>query len=73
MTLTQAANHVGLASISLRHAVERGDVEALHPLPDGPWVFNRGDLDDAAFRQRFQDRLTGQKTPAGPNIAQLTL
>lgn len=46
MTLTQAAAYVGLASISLRHAVERRDVEALHPLPDGPWVLKREHLDD---------------------------
>jgi len=45
MTLTQAAAYVDVASISLRHAVERDEVEALHPLPDGPWVLNREDLD----------------------------
>ena len=62
MNLTQAAVYVDLAAVSLRRVVERGGVPALHPMPDGPWVFQREDLDDPgavrAFR-RVQNRRQG--------------
>lgn len=51
MNLSQAAAHVGLATVSLRRAVERGEVVGEHPLPDGPWVFQREHLDDPRVRQ----------------------
>ncbi len=73
MNLTQAAAHVGVAPKTLRRAVEHGDVKAMHPLPDGPWVFNRTDIDDPTFRQRFDNRQSGLATPAGPHDEQLTL
>jgi hypothetical protein len=53
MTLSQAAAHVGVAPRTLRLAVERGAVEALHPLPDGPWVLNRKDLELPEVKERF--------------------
>jgi len=73
MNLTEAAAHLGVAPKTLRRAVEHGDVKAIHPLPDGPWVLNRTDIDDPTFRQRFDDRQSGLATPAGPNHKQLTL
>ena len=41
MNLTEAAHVLGISARTLRLAVERGEIEAAHPLPDGPWVFNR--------------------------------
>src|SRR5216684_4116587 len=41
MNLTEAAHVLGISARTLRLAVERGEIEADHPLPDGPWVFNR--------------------------------
>ena len=41
MNLTEAAHMLGISARTLRLAVERGEIEAAHPLPDGPWVFNR--------------------------------
>jgi hypothetical protein len=73
MNLTAAAAHLGVAAKTLRLAAERTEVRANHPLHDGPWLFNRSDLDDPAFRQRFREGLSGQKPPAGPHQAQLTL
>jgi hypothetical protein len=54
MNLTQAAAYVELAPVSLRRAVERGEVVAVHPLPDGPWVFQREHLDNPEVRRRLQ-------------------
>ena len=45
MTLTEASAHLGLCTRTLRDAVERGKVKALHPLVQGPWIFRRQDLD----------------------------
>ena len=41
MNLTEAAHVLGISARTLRLAVERGEIEADHPLPDGPWVFNQ--------------------------------
>jgi DNA invertase Pin-like site-specific DNA recombinase len=41
MNLNEAARVLGIRPKTLRLAVERGDIEAAHPLPDGPWVFHR--------------------------------
>ncbi|MHC4393739.1 MAG: recombinase family protein [Planctomycetota bacterium] len=72
MTLTQAAAHLDLAASSLRHAVERGDVEALHPLPDGPWVLKRDHLDDLNVREalsRIRRRRRGGGTQGNDDIS----
>ena len=45
MNLTEAAKHLGVSPRTLRLAVEHGEIEAQHPLPDGPWVFSRGALE----------------------------
>ena len=73
MNLTTAAAHLGVASKTLRLEAERGAVAAMHPLQDGPWLFNARDLDDPTFRQRLRHRLNSQITLAGPNVDQLTL
>ena len=54
MNLTQAAAYVDLAPVSLRRVVERGGVPAMHPMPEGPWVFQREDLDDPGARRAFR-------------------
>ena len=49
MNLTEAAQLLGISARTLRLAVERGEIEAEHPLADGPWVFHRHVLEtDAA-------------------------
>src|ERR1700730_16121014 len=48
MTLTEAARVLGISPRTLRIAVERGEIEAVHPLPDGPWVFQRSVLNTPA-------------------------
>jgi hypothetical protein len=48
MNLTKAAQRLGVSPRTLRVAVERGEIEAQHPLPDGPWVFHRPVLETEA-------------------------
>ena len=49
LNLTEAARVVGVSARTLRLAVEHGELTAEHPLPDGPWIFQREMLatDDA--------------------------
>ncbi len=44
MNLTEAATVLRVSARTLRLAVERGELAAQHPLPDGPWVFRRDAL-----------------------------
>jgi len=73
MNLTEAAAHLGVTAKTLRRVVEQGDVKAIHPLRDGPWVFSRADLDEPAFRGRLEQRLNTKTSPAGPTVDQLAL
>ena len=73
LNLSQAAALLGVAPRTLRLAAERRDIEALHPLEDGPWLFRRSDLDGPAakcLRLRAQGRSTH---PAVPDTAQQSL
>lgn len=73
MNLTQAAEYLGVSSKTVRRAVEQGDLKALHPLHDGPWVINRANLDNPGFREPFENRVSGKAPPAGPDSRQLDL
>lgn len=70
MTLTQAAAHLGVASKTLRLAVERGEIAAEHPLADGPWVFNRQALETKAAAELVLRAHRATRTPAGPTDGQ---
>lgn len=64
MNLTEAASFLGLNSKTLRLAVERGEIEAEHPLADGPWVFNRSALQTDAAAKLVQQVHRGSGDPA---------
>ena len=51
LNLTQAALRLGVSSATLRLAIERGEIEGEHPLPDGPWILNRRALQTAGAAQ----------------------
>ena len=73
MNLNEAARVLGISPRTLRLAVERGEIEAAHPLPDGPWVFQRQALEApaaAALVARVRDR---NHQPAIPNSQQRAL
>ena len=59
MNLTNAADLLGISARTLRLAVERGEVQAQHPFPEGPWVFNRSELETPAARALVQ-RVSGR-------------
>jgi DNA invertase Pin-like site-specific DNA recombinase len=51
LNLTQAAFRLGVSSATLRLAIERGEIEGEHPLPDGPWILNRRALETPSAAQ----------------------
>jgi hypothetical protein len=63
MTLTQASEHLKISPSTLRQAAEQQVLPVDHPLPDGPWIFRRSDLDSEAAR-KLVDR-TRQRTKKG--------
>jgi hypothetical protein len=73
LNLTQAAARVGVAARTLRLAAERGEVDGMHPLADGPWVFSRATLDGPVARALAQEALNRSNHPAVPHPAQQSL
>jgi DNA invertase Pin-like site-specific DNA recombinase len=64
LTLTEAAAQLGVSGITLRLAIERGEIEAEHPLSAGPWVLNRRAIDTVAAAQLVERIRTKRRIPA---------
>ena len=71
LNLKKAAALLGVSPRTLRLAAERGEIDASHPLPDGPWIFNRTFLESSAARRLA--KLRAAKHPAIPDPAQENL
>ena len=72
MNLTEASEYLGVSARTLRLAVARGEIEAQHPLSDGPWVFNRDTLGTAAAAALVERARSRNQQPAVPNTEQIT-
>src|SRR6266566_9125872 len=68
LSLTEAAAQIGVSGITLRLAIERGEIEAEHPLPDGPWILNRRGLETVASAQLVE---RGRRHKRAPVLAVL--
>lgn len=73
MNLTEAARFLGISARTLRLAVERGDIEAEHPLAEGPWVFNQRALTTEAAIRLVQHAQRRGGNPAIPNPNHLSI
>ena len=73
LNLRNAAALVGVAPRTLRLAVEAGEIAAMRPLAEGPWIFKREDLTGAAAKTIAQRARTGTKHPAVSDPAQQNL
>ena len=73
MNQTQAAAFLGISAGSLRLAVSRGQIEATHPLADGPWVFNRCELQTPAALELVRRIKSGKNDPGARDASQSTL
>lgn len=70
MNQTQAASFLDISAGALRLAVSRGQIEAQHPLPDGPWVFNRRSLHTPAAAELVRRIKSGRLDPGACNTDQ---
>jgi hypothetical protein len=73
LNLTQAAAHLGISPKTLRLAAERGEITAIHPLADGPWIFSRTDLDGSVAKEIAVRAGRSTNYPTGPCPDQQTL
>ncbi|NQW52008.1 MAG: recombinase family protein [Rhodospirillales bacterium] len=73
LNLSTAAHLLKIAPKTLRLAAESGEIAAVHPLPDGPWVFSRTALSSSAARAIAQRARQNSKHPAGSHPDQQNL
>lgn len=73
LNLSDAARLIGVAPRTLRVAAESGEIDGVHPLPDGPWIFGRSAL-LAPEAMRIAERAKrNPKRPAVSHADQQTL
>ena len=65
LNLSNAAKLLQIAPKTLRLAAEAGEIEAIHPLPDGPWIFARAALTTSAARSITERARQNPRYPAG--------
>jgi hypothetical protein len=73
LNLSKAAQLLKIAPKTLRGAAEAGEIEATHPLPDGPWIFARAALTTSAARSITERARQNPKYPAGSHPDQQRL
>ncbi len=73
VNLTEAAAFLKLSPRTLRLAAEREEIPGDHPLDDGPWIFQRKDLESHAAQQLVQRTHNRRKDPAIPAAEQRSL
>ena len=73
MNLTKAAAFLGVSAKTLRLAAEGGEIEAEHPLADGPWLFRSAILEGNPGRRIMDQARQRGRHPAGPTDEQQTL
>jgi hypothetical protein len=61
---------VGVAPRTLRLAAEPGEIDAIHPLDDGPPLFHRSDLDGPVGHALLAHVRIGPTHREGPDPAQ---
>ena len=73
LNLNKAAHLLGIAAKTLRRAAEAAEIEGVHPLPDGPWIFSRSMLGEPAAQRIAHRAQQNPKHPTGPHPDQQNL
>jgi len=73
LNLGKAAQLLEIAPKTLRLAAEAGEISAVHPLPDGPWIFSRADLSSPPARAIASRARQNPKYPTGSHPDQQNL
>jgi hypothetical protein len=70
---SKAAAHLQISPKTLRLAAECREIDALHPLPEGPWVFSRTVLESTAAKALVLRARNRPNHPTGPHPDQQNL
>ena len=73
LNLSNAAKILKIAPKTLRLAAEAGKIEAIHPLPDGPWIFARAALATSTAQSLAERARQNPKYPTGSQLDQQSL
>src|SRR5260221_12166008 len=73
LNLNKAAGLLGIAPKTLRLAAEAGEIEASHPLSDGPWIFSRSTLGEPAAQRLVHRARQNPNHPTGSHPDQQNL
>jgi DNA invertase Pin-like site-specific DNA recombinase len=73
LNLSKAARLLSITPKTLRIAAESGTIGAIHPLPDGPWIFSRSVLVSPTARMIVTRARTKLSHPTGPHPDQQNL
>jgi DNA invertase Pin-like site-specific DNA recombinase len=73
LTLSQAAESLGISTTTLRLAVEAAEVPGIHPLPSGPWIFKRSELEQPCVKRLVERTRERRGKAAEPDPKQLGL
>ena len=73
LNLSDAARLLKIASKTLRLAAEAGEIDARHPLSDGPWIFARAELSTDAAKSIAERAHRSARYPAAPDCSQQSL
>ena len=73
LNLGNAAKLLKIAPKTLRLAAEAGEIEGVHPLLNGPWIFSRSELAKPHAQQVVQRARQNPKYPAGSHPDQQNL
>ena len=63
LNLSKAAQLLHVAPRTLKLAAQAGEIESIHPLPDGPWIFSRAVLSSSPARAITERARQIQNTP----------
>ena len=73
LNLSRAARLLHVSPRTLRLAAQAGEIEAIHPLPEGPWIFSRNVLSTATARAISERARQNPKYPTGSHPDQQNL
>ena len=73
LNLSKAAQLLHVAPRTLRLAAQAGEIESIHPLPDGPWIFSRAVLSSSRARAITERARQNPKYPTGSHPDQQSL
>jgi hypothetical protein len=73
LTLSQAAQSIGVTNRTLRLGIERGEVAAERPIACGPWILSKQTLQSEMARRFIERVRLGKAQPAVPPLGQVSL